>query len=334
MSMRVGAFRPCPRRAFTLIELLVVIAIIGVLVGLLLPAVQRVREAANRMSCTNNLKQFGLANQQYHDSYGLFPPGSMVLPNGPGWANLDWSAAKGTWMIYTLPYMEQGSLFAKIPNLAVPHFNSIDAAEKAGVLPGPIIKYMRCPSDGFHVEYHITNYMGSLGPQCLDEKCPYIPFQQYCDKPEWGYVAGADDGTTDDTSQFRGLFSRNGAKIRMADVTDGTTNTFLVGETLPSQNNHLRDGTWYNVYGTSSLSTIIPINYPIDETDNAYCGPDGQGAHNLWNNNVSWGFKSRHPGGTNFVMVDGSVHFVRESIEHRLYQLLGCRNDGQIANLE
>jgi len=326
-----GPVRLRSRRGFTLIELLVVIAIIAVLIGLLLPAVQRVREAANRMKCANNLKQYGLACVNYHDTNGLFPPGGLVLPSGPGWANLNWNANKGTWLVYTLPYMEEETLFKQIPNLTVPNFDSIGAAEQAGVLP-KVFSNMRCPSDGFEIGAAYSNYMGSLGPQCLDDKCGYIPFQQYCNQPAWGYETSADDASTDVSDACRGMFGRGGAKLNMASVTDGMSNTFMLGEALPSQNAHMLFTTWYTIYGTQLNSTIIPINYPIDEKDLTWCGQNGATpAHSMFNNNVSWGFKSRHPLGVNFAFGDGSVRFISQNIEHRTYQLLGCRNDGQVA---
>ncbi|HEV3448939.1 MAG TPA: DUF1559 domain-containing protein [Gemmataceae bacterium] len=316
-------------RAFTLIELLVVIAIIGVLIGLLLPAVQKVRESANRLKCANNLKQFGLACINYHGAAELFPPGSLCLPNGPTWAQLDWSANKGTWLVFTLPFTEGDNLYRQIPNLSVPHFDSIGAAEQAGVLP-KTLSFMRCPSDGTNVDGPFCNYVGSLGPQCLDDKCGYNPFRQYCNKPEWGYSTSADDASTNVASDCRGLFSRNGAPFRIADIVDGTSNTLLLGEALPRQNAHMLFNTWYTTYGTQVNSTIIPINYPISEDDTTWCGQNSASpAHSMFNNNVAWGFKSRHAGGANFVFADGSVHFINENINHKTYQLLGCRNDRQ-----
>jgi len=317
------------RNGFTLIELLVVIAIIAVLIGLLLPAVQKVREAANRTKCSNNLKQLSLACHTYHDTHGLFPPGAMVLPNGPSWQNLDWTANKGTWLVYTLPYMEQGNLFKAIPNLYVPHFDSMGAAEQAGVLP-TLLPYGRCPSDGFNSENPTSNYVGSMGPECLDNFCNFEPYQQFCNMPQWGWTTSADDGTTDNAGDIRGMFARAGAKIALRDVSDGTTNTLFIGETLPSENIHMLVFHWYSTYGTQLNSTIIPINYPVDENDQSWCGANSGGPqHSMTNNSVAWGFRSRHPQGANFAFVDGSIHFITQGIDYKTYQLLGCRNDGQ-----
>src|SRR2546426_957528 len=138
------------RRAFTVIELLVVIAIIAILIGLLLPAVQKVREAANRMKCQNNLKQYALACHSYNDTNQLLPPGGLIIPNGPNWSDIDWSAHKGSWEVFTLPQMEQDNLYAQIPNLGLAHFDSITAAEQAGVLPTKL-PTLRCPSDSFNL---------------------------------------------------------------------------------------------------------------------------------------------------------------------------------------
>jgi len=311
----------------------VVIAIIAVLIGLLLPAVQKVREAANRMKCSNNLKQFALACHTYHDRNGFLPPGSLCLPNGPSWANLDWGSNKGTWQVYTLPDMEQDNLYRQIPNLTVPHFDSIGSAEQAGVLPRNL-PYQRCPSDAFEPDKPYSNYMGSLGPCCVDDKCGYNPFAKYCDQPSWGYTIGAIEGEDSNPSTLRGLFGRSGPKIAWVDIPDGMSNTIMLGESLPAQNGHLLFFTWYTLYGCQMCTTIIPINYPIYEKDLSFCGTNFAGPeHSLWNNDVSWGFKSNHPGGALFAFADGSVHFLSQTIDHKTYQLLGCRNDGQIVTL-
>jgi len=329
-------------RGFTLVELLVVIAIIGILIGLLLPAVQKIREAANRIKCQNNLKQFGLACHNYHDVNGLFPPGGLIKPQDWGtW----WGEAKGSWYTFTLPYMEQDNVWAKIPNLQVPNYDSISGTTGSpSLVPNmggivPKLPYLRCPSDGYLGDQPYFNYVGSLGPQCAIGPCGYDPNQQYCNGAQfgWGYQVSPDHGNTFDSSQLRGMFNRVGCKINFASVTDGASNTIMIGETLVLQHDHLRYvSTWYNDYwagfntGASHCTTIIPINYKLSNPDDPWCDVP---AGSPWNWNVSWGFKSNHTGGTNFVFVDGSVHFVSQAIDHKTYQLLGCRDDGQPASL-
>jgi prepilin-type N-terminal cleavage/methylation domain-containing protein/prepilin-type processing-associated H-X9-DG protein len=368
-------FRWWSGRAFTLIELLVVIAIIAVLVGLLLPAVQKVREAANRMKCQNNLKQYALACHSYHDVNGYFPPGGKSIPDG------SWTAGqKGTWQVFILPYMEQGAIFNLIPEKGTPWYDSITGTAKdittgmanpglpeasfpclATQLGRPFspadpmgwqiqkLPYARCPSDGYGPDTPYTNYQGSIGPQCAigHPNCNYNPFQIYCHPKEsglgdWGYSDPNEwfnHGNSYDSQYIQGMFNRLGAKINMASVTDGTSNTILLGENLPSQHDHLLwdggDVYWAHFNGGNAhVTTIIPINYPITETyedcvDNA--GQDPQ--HSFTNWNVSWGFKSRHSGGANFAFVDGSVHFLNQNIDHKTYQLLGCRKDNQTVSL-
>jgi prepilin-type N-terminal cleavage/methylation domain-containing protein len=393
MSRIRGRGRRIPPEAFTLIELLVVIAIVAVLVGLLLPAVQKVREAANRLKCQNNLKQFALACHMYHDALLQFPPGGMAsaaspsIPASQNW-NI-WGQDKGSWLVRTLPYLEQSNLYNKIPGLSPDDYND-SMWEASGVihnwytpasLPYPGIfpfklPYGRCPSDDFMPDDGAyVNYMGSAGPQCSIGPCGVDPFQIWCNGQEVigtdgshvpppvyqpgdagypGYGPSENQGDTDNASLCRGMFSRGGDNrttashkgfvCRIPDVTDGLSNTIMLGEFLPAQNGDAKqpaqalnigagEGWWRSGSGVATGTTIIPINYQTT-TDVLPSNAKSPGEscvdalHNIYNWNVSFGFKSNHKGGANFVFGDGSVHFIAQTIDMQTYQWLGCRNDG------
>jgi len=333
----------CRRRresGFTLIELLVVIAIIAILIGLLLPAVQKIREAARRMQCSNNLKQIGLALHNYHDVNGRFPPGgrgsTFTDPNQtyPGY-NGDWTE-HGSWIFYSLPFIEQDNMFRLInqrdtvPNSVGIGINNVPANSRN-------IKLIRCPSDDYDKSRSTTSYVGSLGPQCAPGGCGFDPYYDWC-QPEnsglggglagMGYRWSPDHGNAWGAQDIRGMFNRLGADISMSNVTDGLSNTILVGESLPATHDHLLGNNWWQFNGGAShCTTIIPINYKIDPAQDPWSCSQPQTSPRNWG--VSWGFRSRHSGGANFLFGDGAVRFLRESIDHRTYQLLGCRNDGQ-----
>jgi prepilin-type N-terminal cleavage/methylation domain-containing protein/prepilin-type processing-associated H-X9-DG protein len=338
------------RGAFTLVELLVVIAIIGVLVALLLPAVQSAREAARRTQCLNHLKQFALGCHNFENTRGHVPKGSYAattdkFPEGGG----------VSWMFVALGYIEQGNLYDRVVTAG-----SLNNAVTQGVLPATL-KIIRCPSDVFErSNYKHSNYIGSTGPTCNNPPagCP-APFQLHCNgqtepgansvpaplnpPTHPGYEPSHSWGSTSVTKNTRGMFARGGALIRLAEVTDGTSNTLFIGETLPEEFEPMRYASTFGWPGGSNHiaqgQTIQPINWKIDRMAVVSpvfvsCGcdpgtnPSGDKARCIMNWAVTWGFKSLHPNGTNFTMVDGSVRFIAQNIDHRTYQHLGCRDDG------
>lgn len=296
-------------RAFTLIELLVVIAIIAVLIGLLLPAVQKVREAAARMKCANNLKQIGLALHNYHDANERFPKGDDQYPWNGGWYfGLGWHAR-------ILPHVEQQNLYSK--------FREDDGGASTRQIYGPNNTYLgstpiptyECPSDPQPSlttrvrEYHRdpnsfiywakTNYAGLNDSRNARE--PNL------DGSNGGFMNRSGNGML-----------INGRHLRIADAMDGTSNTLFVGEvTGDAKGSGSAESESTNWMFDACASTGRGINGVGTAPGGGYTGR-------------LWVLSSFHPGGCNFVLTDGSVRFVRQSVPTRVLQDATTRAGGEV----
>ncbi|MCO6458677.1 MAG: DUF1559 domain-containing protein [Pirellulaceae bacterium] len=329
------------RRAFTLVELLVVIAIIGILVALLLPAVQAAREAARRMQCTNNLKQIALAAHNYHDTYHKFPL------NYGTWGGNTYDNPSTSWLVQILPFMEQQPLYDKIDfryGLTTdPRYGGVTGVgntvmpTNGWVYTQPLPGYI-CPSDthngkmgsranmpgsinGQAVEYGVTNYKGCAGSN-------------------WAWGAFAANGgvlpwtvtpfgnSNNGLDRGNGIFFRGSTPVvsqtKIADVqaVDGTSNTFLAGEAIPRYCTHTH---WWWFNGVTA-TTAVPLNANAVCTNTGNKNADLMSCWGDWPNNYS--FMSRHPGGANFAFADGRVTFVPEIVDIRTYQAMGNMMDG------
>jgi prepilin-type N-terminal cleavage/methylation domain-containing protein len=295
----------CNRKTgFTLVELLVVIAIIGILVALLLPAVQAAREAARRMSCNNNLKQVGLALHNYHDTYKTFPNGWLRVAGG-GAANNNMNL--WGWSALILPFMEQESLHSQL-GVGANRLEDLAAAAYAangsnmGLLSQPVASF-RCPSD--------------TGPDSNTNRDRF----SWADDVNSGrpatsnYVGVNDSWRTDNGTgpqAERGLF-REPTSNSFRDIIDGTSNVIVVGERkwLTKMDNG-------NLY-TSGAANLFGVRRRNDQThrgDQVGCGCPGINfAVNANNGRSRQGFSSQHPGGALFTLGDGSVRFISETID-------------------
>jgi prepilin-type N-terminal cleavage/methylation domain-containing protein len=315
---------------FTLVELLVVIAIIGVMVGLLLPAVQAAREAARRMSCSNNLKQLGLGLHMYHDTAKTLPMGGYFYggettssPNGGALNN------RGSLHVRILPYIEQQSVFDAFDF----RFGTDNQQYPAGVnngmrIVGTEIPTFICPSDGQNVRLGNaptfvmpSNYQGNHGASASLSDSPN------CSCPLFATFQGFSRAGTS-VNNPAGPFTRNGLNFmcKFSAIPDGLSNTILMGEVRADCSNHARNG-WSNS-NRWGIFTQIPINFDSCFADLATAqaaGKDGCAARCNWNSEV--GYKSRHPGGAQFLLGDGSTRFFSETIDMWVFQFLGDRDD-------
>ncbi len=300
------------KKGFTLIELLVVIAIIAILIGLLLPAVQKVREAAARSTCTNNLKQMGLAVHSYHDSNNRMPPNA-----NPGPAYNGSSANQWSWMSQILPYIEQGNLYAG--GLGTPQTTPINVQLGGVAICSTQIKTFLCPSDPSSV-IALTNRanVGALAMGSSNYKG--VAGSNWA----WGtYTNAGPTGNTNGLDAGDGIFYRtDGTRpLTLLGITDGTSNTLMIGEDIPGMNQHCSWAFFNHATGTCS----IPLNNAM------VTGQPGFGNIGDWGNVYS--FRSRHTGGANFTMGDASVRFVRQSVDIAQYRASATRAGGEVANL-
>ncbi|AGA30211.1 DUF1559 domain-containing protein [Singulisphaera acidiphila] len=310
------------RRGFTLIELLVVIAIIAVLIALLLPAVQAAREAARRSQCVNNLKQIGLAMHNYESTNGAFPYGSNFYESITSPIS-GLNTFGGNWVLMILPNMEQTALY-NAHNFSL---RTVDLHNTT--VTRSVISSLICPSDPGAVTPIKTDrsevvtsmglwYPGNMGPSNMDAKVPYCPptppastVQSYCSQGTWGANPASRSGT------LVGFFGRFQTCQRIAGVTDGLSNTFMVGETLPT------DCAYFGAFNHNFpiAGTSIPLNM---------IGLVNGSTVKINTFQQVCGYKSRHSGGANFLMGDGSTRFIKQSINYQTYNAAGSAALGEV----
>jgi len=329
------------RRAFTLIELLVVIAIIAILIGLLLPAVQKVREAAARMKCQNNLKQMGLALHNFNNTYNQLPAALIHSGRYNNAANLrykgpevDLTTDQGYYIynhsgfVALLPYIEQDNLFRQYNYKARASASSpygIPVAPQSAsndAVAATIVPIYLCPSD--------------RNPPPIETRNPgnSTDFYEMVSAARSNYLfsTGAytdyDADWTNTGAQYRGAFGNNGA-ASISRMPDGTSNTIAIGESVQKWHNgstvfgpYWGTGTHTAVHGRGYYSNFTP-NYPYGS-----CAPNGNSSRRC---TYAWGFSSNHGTTTNFLLCDGSVKGISDSIDPNTWIAICTPEGGEVA---
>jgi prepilin-type N-terminal cleavage/methylation domain-containing protein len=310
------------QRGFTLVELLVVIAIIGILVGLLLPAVQAAREAARRMSCSNNLKQIGLAMHNYESAVKFFPTGNIVNfrsatdLRGDGW----------TWHARILPYLEQTALYDRVSPVMGTDVGSHTSALHTLAAKTTRLSFFQCPSHPDGVVNpskngaQLSNYNAVCGTTTFNNN-------QLDEQSDVGY-------------RGNGMFFMN-SKIGFRDVTDGTSNTFLVAEvhddlggantgSTPNSSRWRGSDRKYNFASGSDGNPPQDISeYLVGMENDDPINANTRDANGHFNNDGEYA-GSFHTGGCQFVLADGSVRFVSENINMTTYRALATRAGAEV----
>jgi prepilin-type N-terminal cleavage/methylation domain-containing protein len=318
--------RRANRKAFTLLELLVVIAIIGVLIAILLPAVQKIREAANRVSCANNLHNLGLACHMYHDTYKRFPPGYLgPIPNEQDYGGQPEKMQQVGLLVYLLPYIEQDNLYRQLQEI---DFDPLRLGPAWYTNPTnwqlaqTRIKLFECPSDniaddtstnGTAQGLHFYNYRAKILPNTDDNTNEEAVIRDPNDPTVLGRTnyfgcAGlAGRGTSQYWSKYEGIFT-NRSRTTFASISDGASNTLLLGEAMGGRQNgqHMFVASWFGAGVEPTWSGLPrdgqdPVSPPV--------------------------FESKHPGIVQFCFADGSVRSLRKGTSWIDY------NNWDLANL-
>jgi len=310
------------RHAFTLIELLVVIAIIAVLIALLLPAVQQAREAARRSQCKNNLKQLGLGMHNYHDSHQMFPYASS------------WASRTHTWVELLLPYIDQAPLYNQI-NFSLSNNSTAGSPSNVSLFLNRHLSILACPSNpasnslafrsgeafwlapgspGLSQGLYYPLCAGSILPDSIPPDCGCNSC--YCNTE----TSSTKSWSLQTPTTYPGIFSRGITSSRLRNITDGTSNTLLAGERNAED---------------CGFSSAFSWNFPVFFTGQKINSPTRTNTSTVlsawWSN---CGSSSRHVGGAHFLFADGSVHFLSENLNHRVFCGLGDKADGTVVQFQ